>query len=346
MIKYYRKKGTDKTTHKTEFHSGITFLIDAYNNCIKSGSLEILEWLKENGFEEVMDDSNPTFTGKVEGKLHFGEKVDRALEEVKNLISEFGGLQYIAPFLEHEGTAKAFKIIEKFYNASQNLVNAIEDLRADATSEQKGNSVATDINVATKNDVKLPEVGKRYRARLDYKWSDTSMILKGRDYQLDKIETENRIFLFDARYGCFTLREFRIYFEELPEDNIEELDGMVKIVPDICDEYVKPTPSKALLEEISKSIWKDVSELPKKDCQVMVKTKEGEIKIVGYKSYDKAFYDIDYLYYAGSECQSSRTELRGKSLYNVEYFCTLTDYINDQEQFKQYVLGRLNKEGK
>ena len=27
-------------------------------------------------------------------------------------------------------------------------------------------------------------------------------------------------------------------------------------------------------------------------------------------------------------------------------YCELTDYINEQEQFKQYVLERLNKEGK
>jgi len=99
------------------------------------------------------------------------------------------------------------------------------------------------------------------------------------------------------------------------------------------------------LPEVHKSIWKDVSELPEKECQVLVKTCNG-IMIGSFRRYideEQLLLVVENIGMCGGDIP---TESLAISHYGAKKYCTLTDYINDQEQFKQYVLGRLNKEGK
>jgi len=76
-----------------------------------------------------------------------------------------------------------------------------------------------------------------------------------------------------------------------------------------------------------KSIWKDVSELPEEfdETAILWKDDNGNVAIGGY------FRD-------GDICG-------GITMGNLEKkkYLTLTDYINDQEQFNQDVLERLKK---
>ena len=85
-----------------------------------------------------------------------------------------------------------------------------------------------------------------------------------------------------------------------------------------------------MIKEKPKSIWKDVSELPEEfdEIAILWKDDNGNVAIGGY------FREKD--------------RCGGIAMGNLEKkkFCTLTEYINDQEQFKKDVLGRLNKEGK
>ena len=99
------------------------------------------------------------------------------------------------------------------------------------------------------------------------------------------------------------------------------------------------------LPEVHKSIWKDVSELPEKECQVLVKTCNG-IMIGSFRRYideEQLQLVVENIGTCGGDIP---TESLAISHYGAKEYCTLTDYINDQEQFKQDVLGRLDKEGK
>jgi len=86
---------------------------------------------------------------------------------------------------------------------------------------------------------------------------------------------------------------------------------MVKILPDICDDKIEPT--KEVLQ--IKSIWKDVSELPKdliEDC--FIKYRRGGFSIA--TAYNGQFIVVNQSY--GRE--------------SIKKYCTLTDYINNTEE--------------
>jgi hypothetical protein len=76
-----------------------------------------------------------------------------------------------------------------------------------------------------------------------------------------------------------------------------------------------------------KSIWKDVSELPETTSHIIAKDCLGRYSV--FESNNKMILN-----------------LKDGGIVNQDIifkFCLLSDYINDQEQFKQDVLERLNK---
>ena len=236
MIKKYRKKGTDKATHQMSCDKYKTVFHDLQNKTVRIF---------------INDDSSPTFTGKLEGKLHFGEKVDSALENVKQQVNEFYKLHTRRKFIEDANNPESNYFVGLYtllHRAAQELVNAIEDLRADEASKDAKSSDVDDINVASKNDVKLPEVGKRYRQKSSKQ-----------KFKVSKIEGDYiTVRDYDSNKQTVRLRDFWINYEELPEDNIEKPKTSVQKAYDKA-ELVKP-----------KSIWKDVSELPRRDSIVFV----------------------------------------------------------------------------
>jgi hypothetical protein len=83
------------------------------------------------------------------------------------------------------------------------------------------------------------------------------------------------------------------------------------------------------LKEKPKSIWKDVSELPETTSHIIAKDCLGRYSV--FESNNKMILN-----------------LKDGGIVNqdiISKFCLLSDYINDQEQFKQHVLEILNKEG-
>ncbi|MGL5113603.1 MAG: hypothetical protein ACRC6O_13300 [Flavobacterium sp.] len=167
MIKYYKKKGTEKATHKIEQEfSEIAFndKFSTFASRIVFSSLDgqerrVIGWqdfissiLSDNNLEEdiengcnhpeifkgqygcsygkcnekSMNDTNLSFTGK----LHFGEKVDRALEELKTRLYEYGRPQDYGFTLEKMNNCFYYRI-RHLLEEAQNLVNAIEALRAE-----------------------------------------------------------------------------------------------------------------------------------------------------------------------------------------------------------------------
>ena len=177
-IKYYRKKGTDKATHESYFHSITTIGFGEINtHNFKFYSDDCFDqFLEENDFEEVMDDSTMP-----ESKLHLGEKVDRALVK----------------------------------------------------------------------DVKLPEVGKRYKNKKH-----------GRIMEVYSFGTERTLYryrdaLYLNDYLDISTNSFWDQFEEHPEDCIEKIE----------------------------SIWKYPSELGYKPHYGYLKSNDGQIIPAHYSGY-------------------------------------------------------------
>ena len=128
-------------------------------------------------------------------------------------------------------------------------------------------------------------------------------------------------------------------FEELP--NQEEIKQPILTKEEYEKKYFAPNylttenSKESNFVKSPKSIWKDVSELPRfnkavGNPEVVIKFKDGNVRF-GVLETDR-FFDIKNCY-------------RFKSS-NIDKYCLLSDYFNDQEQFKQYVLERLNNEGK
>lgn len=401
MIKKYRKKGTEKHTHKSwfdDYMSHYVFWEDKLDSLPKhfETQLELNQFLKENDYEEVMDsdelpkdrpptateikdvvnkrcegfyDFKPTFTGKVESKLHFAKKVDRALEKAKNELS-FARLCH-------------FTKIDKLQEVLENLVNAIEEEKlnypnldtlkprepdklddkiAEFNKKNEGKfeplkaedlKVKEDVKLPNddlkqsfedyknkenltvcenmqefKESVKLPEVGQSYKHKNDYETIVKIAYVKP------------RITLEDG--SSWDVDEFFTYFEEIPEDNIEEKPKLEQNKYLTKDQAWNCWPDWKSSEECEKdepkSIWKDVSELPETTSHIIAKDCLGRYSV--FESNNKMILNL-------KDGQIVNQDIISK-------FCTLTDYINNTEnfqkqmaEFKKEVLERLRKwEGK
>ena len=382
MIKKYRKKGTKEATQEANIEQlgdiadQIAFGTINENPEIFFGGPERLnnfnKFLKDNDFEEVteendmqnrmakdienwnkieesMNDTNQTFTGKLEGKLHFGEKVDRALEEVKiklqdaesissdtyfglinatqNLVNAIEeekqrGGKWVIPHVQLDEINRLLtkKInaefcddsiigkIDRIYNflkdnQYEEVTEKVEDIAKDYCSRPFIDPKDTDW--ASLYDVKLPEVGKRY------KYKNSSLNKK-----VSISYVKNKIILDDG--SAWDSDEFEMYFEELPEDKDDK--GVVGI------------------SDKSKSIWKDVSELPEDDVFLCIlKLKTGHITIAQYE-YDDSDDDAYFIEHCAYFEQGVTFKVKGDIILmeDVEKYCTLTDYINNTEE-------RLNK---
>jgi hypothetical protein len=201
-------------------------------------------------------------------------------------------------------------------------------------------------SVSGKEDVKLPEVGKKYRADFDNMLeAEIEYISKNKEVVMSKLVNVGTKITVDEN-KIHSMDKFIKYFVELPEDTKEERFARVKDLmgkgqiflpkePDIIkDEIPKSDMADALayvLNSKPKSIWKDVSELPKDWCDVIIVLKYNDIVEYG---------------------KFSRNQFRSNNLSEIPFdeikqYCTLTDYINNTENFQKEVLERLRKlEGK
>lgn len=271
MIKYYKKKGTDKATHQAEFKGDDVVIFKTIENGTLrawSSRNEFYSWLKETDFKKVL-----------EGKLHLGEKVDRALEELRKKLAV------------KDCYANNPKRAEDIEVCVETLLDYLEEPKPTTNTTQ------LDINTPQLNtpveEVKLPEVGKRYRDKYgEFVVRDGERGYYNVDYN------EGTVIHATNRYK---MEDFWTFCEELPENNIE--------------------PTKEVLQ--IKSIWKDVSELPKdliEDC--FIEYRRGGFSIA--TAYNGQFIVVNQSY--GRE--------------SIKKYCTLTDYINNTEERLKKLEGK------
>jgi len=316
MIKYYRKKGTDKATHKAEIryesghiaqdglgqHIGFISLGTNIICDVFRGEAAFNQFLEENDFEEVME-------------WH------KALEE---LIKELA---------VKDCYANNPKRAEDIEICADDLINAIEEEKqSEAKKEIKVNfhekpmckkhlkyllNDKLGCEDCGKEEIKLPEVGKRYIQRItknnpekyQYIFWIKKIILNA--YYFDGNQ-QTMVWPFD---DAFCSQKFWEIYEELPEDNIE--------------------PTKEDLQ--IKSIWKDVSELPKENCEVIFKWYDKNKSNMFGRFNNKKFYFIPQ-----GDNQSQGLVKCNFSAYTKKFlkYCELTDYINNTEERLKKLEGK------
>lgn len=194
---------------------------------------------------------------------------------------------------------------------------------------------------------KMPKVGERYKSLVD-----------GKEIQIIKVEGEKKSEEEEGIHYEIDGEHFSVYGDKTYKDGIlieeksksfqnaencycnrlEEGLGCNPCLTKYINNNLSTITEINMLEEKPKSIWKDVSELPEKDCQVIVKTKKGEVSIADFVHYPhKNFYSINYIYYYGDERSNSRTELTEKSIYDVESFTYTGDFINHIDSLEQRI---------
>jgi len=162
-----------------------------------------------------------------------------------------------------------------------------------------------------------PEVGKRYIQRItknnpekyQYIFWIKKIILNA--YYFDGNQ-QTMVWPFD---DAFCSQKFWEIYEELPEDNIE--------------------PTKEDLQ--IKSIWKDVSELPKENCEVIFKWYDKNKSNMFGRFNNKKFYFIPQ-----GDNQSQGLVKCNFSAYTKKFlkYCELTDYINNTEERLKKLEGK------
>jgi len=317
-IKYYRKKGTDKATHKAEirYESGyiakdglgqhIAF-IRLLTNIIYDvfrGEDAFNEFLEENGFEEVMDDSktpDPNATLAEGGKmcLDCSKKLELELKQIKNGINRCRILNGLEPtdFSKCEPSGKTGAAR---FDSLNHLVKERQ----------------------SKEDVKLPEVGGSYQNRY-YNLIIKVIRVGESDNGRPKVFYEKEK---DYVNGSIVLSLFWENFEKLPED--------------IQANKINAPVHRVETNGMAKSIWKDVSELPKKSAHYIIRGINGDIVFGVFDSRVQKFLGF-------REQLDDSVNISEYPKENIKEYCQLTDYINNTENFQQEVLERLKKlEGK
>jgi len=162
-----------------------------------------------------------------------------------------------------------------------------------------------------------PEVGKRYIQRITKNYPEEHQLI----FWIKKIilnayyfdgNHQTMVWPFDDTL-CSQL--FWETYEELPEDNIE--------------------PTKEDLQ--IKSIWKDVSELPKESCALIVEMETGLFEIiyaVNRYSYDGTWNVWLYRGIFRGEYVNGEQLIQAESVPSgrIKRWCLLTDYINNTEE--------------
>ena len=158
----------------------------------------------------------------------------------------------------------------------------------------------------------------------------------GTNAEVDKAKKELKSQLFFLR-SHYSTNSFAPVDSSILERRLEALS---KVAQNLLNAMDETRPQKGDFSENctgSKSVWKDVSELPKETVSVIIQLQDGKVIFGCYHYYDQCFKQISFNEDIPTSC--------GNSVINK--YCTLTDYINEQEQFKKDVLERLNKlEGK
>ena len=204
-------------------------------------------------------------------------------------------------------------------------------------------------SVSGKEDVKLPEVGKKYRANYEnfdnMLEAEIEYISKNKEVVISKLVNVRTKITVDEN-KIHSMDKFIKYFEELPEDNIEEkLTGSVagggkSKIPQFIIGDGKKEKAQVWIDELvekPKSIWKDVSELQEKDYfQCLVRLKDGEVAFAHYCFYD----DVDEGEFLELVLQNDMNEGQAIDMDSIKSYCTLTDYINNTEERLKKLEGK------
>jgi hypothetical protein len=260
-------------------------------------------------------------------KLHFSEKVDRALEKAKDIIDRSEG--------------KKDYFMSDFYELKTGLINLVDAIeqekqpkevfRADGASKDAQSSDVADINVA---ELKLPEVGKRYRDK------ETKEIMRVKGF------TDQVHYSGEMMSNCTNRKDFWEFFEELPEDSIGKTPDYVKFT--VGNQFVPMGEEQKEWVCLagggggskSKSIWKDVSELPEGEFQILAKLDNGEI-VYAFSSNKSPIHQISrWVPVRSSEPDLGSYESGNKYLNGVKEWCYLTDYINNTEERLKKLEGK------
>ena len=218
-------------------------------------------------------------------------------------------------------------------------------------------------SVSGKEDVKLPEVRKKYKhkgtnnrnqqivERVGFYNDRGDKNLVCIQYYLDH---EGRQITAPNNAFFIKMEDFNETYEELPEDNIEIKPEWTKPLIVAVDEgkeggdktiYTVREGNKIVYcgeenpfpEENAKSIWKDVSELQEKDYfQCLVRLKDGEVAFAHYCFYD----DVDEGEFLELVLQNDMNEGQAIDMDSIKSYCTLTDYINNTEERLRKLEGK------
>ena len=198
-------------------------------------------------------------------------------------------------------------------------------------------------SVSGKEDVKLPEVGNRYRANFDNMLeAEIEYISKNKEVVMSKLVNVRTKITVDEN-KIHSMDKFIKYFVELPEDNIEIKPEWTKPLIVAVDEgkeggdktiYTVREGNKIVYcgeenpfpEKNAKSIWKDVSELPDQSHYIYLKWNDGEIIPAHY------FCNKYFRLQTGNDVELDDSR--------IVKFCTLTDYINNTEERLKKLEGK------
>lgn len=196
-------------------------------------------------------------------------------------------------------------------------------------------------SVSGKEDVKLPEVGKRYRANFDNMLEvEIEYISKNKEVVMSKLVNVGTKITVDEN-KIHSMDKFIKYFVELPEDNIKLTGSIMRGGKSKIPQFIigdgKKEETQIWIDELvekPKSIWKDISELPdyrnspSTNKTYLVKLSNGTIAAAVFD-----FYGENYI--------NPRFQINGEGHCSIiVQWCELTDYIKNTEERLKKLEGK------
>jgi hypothetical protein len=291
-------------------------------------SPEVNANLQETAQSEISEKGNGSCFNK--GGENEISEVDKTLGELKfkirYVVDNVTGT--MIP-IEHITFDKSKEHVIEMIRCAQNLINAMEAEKSKLDS-QKGQSVEAKQFDSMKETPESPKVKEKPIVGDTYTHLGTrdKYILVGIDSDDNaiclKLDSRGNIVVPRVSMGPLVSRFWEVFLNDC--DGGKEVKAEKKVEEESCNlqpikEFYKEP------EEMPKSLWKDVSELPDHSLDVVLQTDEGEMVFARFHFYDQLFKHTSF---AGDIPTSYSNTY-------IKRYCALTDFINAFEQLQRDV---------